>query len=676
MNPAVNIPRGLFALLLLTTAITKLLDMPGFYKHPAQTAGLKNQAKLKTMRPAENPAHTPASSGMIRRARSIPSRLAFIALIVFGLIAQIAGGAAAPHDAQEIVFTSWLFHAGDNPQWRKPGIDETGWHPIEVPGNWQAQGLGSASGLGWYRAHVNLDGQDYGGDLGVSLGRIFDADQAFFNGVPIGSEGKIGAQMIAAQDKTRTYLIPPEAIRAGDGNVLAVRVKNIHPAAGIVSGPIGLGSYSMLSMEADGIDSSVKVFQGMIIGLFLVLILFSIFLYLNGLRDKTNVYFGLFLIVITAATFLDSLYLYDLGLKTALVQRMVYALQCAAPIVLLLFVATVIGGRVTTSEKAGMLITALLACLSLISPIRFELLTRPLALEQVDLVRANAWGTLAIGVMIAARGLLSALRGFKGGLTIAIAASLPLLGGLLSQYSRLLAGGVDPILIGIVLMILLFLFAVAGRFFDLTQRLQGLTRHLTNVQAMERERLSRELHDSLGQTLVSFQLNLKLAGEQVKHPLLTNMLAEVSASIRRLDDTLQGLRPTELKHADLCAVIERQCRRIQEAAEIKIDVHARCARPMSEDLKENLFRIFQEALNNCIKHAHARHVTVSLSQTRDQVELRIVDDGTGFDPKSVQSDGLGMLTMRERAHLLGARLAVESPPGAGTTVRVEAPLND
>jgi signal transduction histidine kinase len=58
------------------------------------------------------------------------------------------------------------------------------------------------------------------------------------------------------------------------------------------------------------------------------------------------------------------------------------------------------------------------------------------------------------------------------------------------------------------------------------------------------------------------------------------------------------------------------------------------------------------------------------------VELRIVDDGRGLDPKSVQSDGLGMLTMRERANLLGAKLAVESQPGAGTTVRVEAPLSD
>jgi len=622
------------------------------------------------------PARAPAPIGMLKGSVIVPLTLVLIALIVADLSSHTADGAAAPNNPNEISFSSWLFRAGDNPQWRKPGIDETGWRPIEVPGNWHAQGLESASGLGWYRAHVHIGEQDYGDDLGVSLGRIFDADQSFFNGVPIGSEGRIGAQMIAAQGKTRTYRIPPGAIRPGDDNVLAVRVKNIHPAAGIVSGPIGLGSYSMLSMEADGIDSSVKVFQGMIIGLFLVLILFSIFLYLNGLRDRTNVYFGLFLVVITTATFLDSLYLYDLGLKTALVQRMVYALQCAAPIVLLLFVATVIGGRVTAVEKASMSIMALLACLSLLPPMRFELLTRALALEQVHIVRATEWGTLVIGVLIAGRGLLSASRGFKGGLTIAIAASLPLLGGLLSQYSRLLAGGVDPILVGIVIMILLFLFAVAGRFFDLTQRLQGLTRHLTNVQAMERERLSRDLHDSLGQTLVSFQLNLKLAGEQVKHPLLTDMLTEVSASIRHLDDTLQGLRPTELKHANLCAVIERQCRRIQETAGIAIDVHARCARPMSEYLKENLFRIFQEALNNCIKHARASRITVSVSQVRDRVELRVIDDGTGLDPKSAQSDGLGMLTMRERAHLIGARLAVDSKPGVGTTVRIEAPLND
>ncbi len=130
-------------------------------------------------------------------------------------------------------------------------------------------------------------------------------------------------------------------------------MENIRDAGGIVDGPIALSSYDMLSMEATGEDSSVKVFQGMIIGLFLVLVLFRSLLCLNGLRDKTNIYFGLFLIVITTASLLNSLYLYDLSLKTAIVQRLIYSLQCVAPIVLLLFACAVIGYRTAAWESGN-----------------------------------------------------------------------------------------------------------------------------------------------------------------------------------------------------------------------------------------------------------------------------------------------------------------------------------
>jgi signal transduction histidine kinase len=190
----------------------------------------------------------------------------------------------------------------------------------------------------------------------------------------------------------------------------------------------------------------------------------------------------------------------------------------------------------------------------------------------------------------------AAYRGFKGGILIMIAASLPLIGSLLSQRPQLVPSGVDPLPIGHVLMVLLFLFAVAGRYFDLTQRLQVLAPHMTNVQAMERQRLSRDLHDTLGQNLVSFQLSLKMAAGRLKHPLLTGMLADVVASMQRLDDTLQGLRVTELARHGLCRAITRHCRRVQETAGIEVWVQAECPDTLSDKLQENLFHIFQEAL--------------------------------------------------------------------------------
>ncbi|HKF94138.1 MAG TPA: 7TM diverse intracellular signaling domain-containing protein, partial [Gammaproteobacteria bacterium] len=152
-------------------------------------------------------------------------------------------------------------------------------------------------------------------------------------------------------------------------------------------------------MEAEGNDSGVKVFQGMIIGLCLVLVLFSMFLYLNGLRDRTNLYFGLFLIAIATATFLDSLYFYDLSLKTPLVQRVIYALSALAPILLLLLVFTFIGYRLQTWEKLGVTIMAAIGALLLLLSEALEMALPMAFADQMNLINIAWIGMLALSLL-------------------------------------------------------------------------------------------------------------------------------------------------------------------------------------------------------------------------------------------------------------------------------------
>lgn len=599
-----------------------------------------------------------------------------LALFMLGISTPITNGDALLTGQGDRVLAPWLFHPGDNPQWKQSRLDETQWRGIEVPGCWRRQGFDSASGIGWYRAHIHIGAPaDDGGALGVLLGRIFNADQTFFNGVPIGSEGRLGEQVVEAHYKTRAYRIPPDAVRHGEDNVLAVRVIHTRYAAGLVTGPIRVGDYAMLSMEAEATDSNIKVFQGMVLGLFLVILLFSCSLYLNGLRDKNNLYFSLLLVAISVVTCLDSLFFYDLGLKTPAVQRLIYALYCLVPILLMLFVVTFVQGRLLVWEKLIITVMACLAVLFLVPPSNLDTVLPGLTLDQTGLIKTSGAGALMLELFMIGRGLWAAHRGLKGGIMIAVAASMPLIYGLLSQQPQFIAGA-DPVLIGSMLMTLLFLFALARRHLDMTQRLQALTQHMTNIQAMERQRLSRDLHDSLGQNLASFQLNLKMANKDLKHPLLTGMLSEVSSSIKCLDDTLQGLRLTELAHGTLCTAIERHCRQVQSNTGLDIQLRTHCPGPMSAKLKENLFRIFQEALNNCVKYARAGRVKVEVCKHGNHLELKVADDGEGFDPKLLPNDGLGMLTMRERTHLIGGQLDVNSGPGNGTTVRVEVPLYD
>jgi signal transduction histidine kinase len=89
-------------------------------------------------------------------------------------------------------------------------------------------------------------------------------------------------------------------------------------------------------------------------------------------------------------------------------------------------------------------------------------------------------------------------------------------------------------------------------------------------------------------------------------------------------------------------------------------------------VEEGLYRIAHEALNNCLKHAHAGHVTVNVSRQDQRVTLTVADDGVGFDPATVREvGGLGLSAMAERAARLGGRLSVDSRPGEGTRVCVE-----
>ena len=94
-------------------------------------------------------------------------------------------------------------------------------------------------------------------------------------------------------------------------------------------------------------------------------------------------------------------------------------------------------------------------------------------------------------------------------------------------------------------------------------------------------------------------------------------------------------------------------------------------RPIPQEVASGLYRIAQESLQNIVKHAHAKHVTVQLVTRGQELRLSIEDDGVGFDPTAVKGKGgLGLVSMEERARLLGAKLTIQSKPGHGTRVAV------
>ena len=209
------------------------------------------------------------------------------------------------------------------------------------------------------------------------------------------------------------------------------------------------------------------------------------------------------------------------------------------------------------------------------------------------------------------------------------------------------------------------------------EELRALAASLLTAQEEERRRIARELHDGLGQQLAGLQMKLELlrqASSSLAEPLgaAVEQVALMSDELRQLS---HRLHPSVLELIGLEAALRSLC----EEWERTFDLPVRCtcsgvARPVPIEISSGLYRIAQEALHNVHKHAGDARVVVALSGDERQLSLLISDDGSGFDQTAVRRNrGLGMISMGERAALLGGVLEVKSQPTQGTTLLVRVP---
>lgn len=216
------------------------------------------------------------------------------------------------------------------------------------------------------------------------------------------------------------------------------------------------------------------------------------------------------------------------------------------------------------------------------------------------------------------------------------------------------------------------------------KELHQFARKLLITRDEQQRFISRELHDNVAQVLAAVTTRLELAGEEdlpavVKRELeaargdLLKMLDEVSALSRQL-------RPGQVELLGLATALERHAEAFRHR--IKFNLHVDCCAAASDLLtgeqSAHLFRIAQEALANIEKHAAATAASLKLLYDKGEVRLEVADNGRSFDAAQVneaQNAGrLGLLGMRERAHMLGGTLCIEAVPGNGTKVVAIVPV--
>jgi signal transduction histidine kinase len=195
----------------------------------------------------------------------------------------------------------------------------------------------------------------------------------------------------------------------------------------------------------------------------------------------------------------------------------------------------------------------------------------------------------------------------------------------------------------------------------------------------ERQRLARELHDSVSQALYGIALGAHTARmlldrdpRQVIEPL-NYVLSLAEAALVEMRALIFELRPESLEREGLVSALAQQAAAVQARHRLVVSTAfgAEPAQPVK--IKQELYRVAQEALQNTVKHAHATRVELRLSETEAQLVLEVCDDGVGFDPGGSFPGHFGLQSMRERVSGLGGTLQIQSAEGAGTCICARIP---
>jgi len=209
-------------------------------------------------------------------------------------------------------------------------------------------------------------------------------------------------------------------------------------------------------------------------------------------------------------------------------------------------------------------------------------------------------------------------------------------------------------------------------------RLYERSRELSIVE--ERNRLARELHDSVTQQLFGVVLAAESAGELIARgdaagEQLERLQALARGAMEELRSVVFELRPASLEAEGLAHVLRKHVEVLRRVTGREIELRIASPPVLGAAAAGQVFRIAQEALQNALRHADADRIEVRLSDGGGRLALSVTDDGRGFDAAAPGLRGrrLGLTSMEERAAELGGRLAIDSRPGAGTTVRLEVP---
>jgi signal transduction histidine kinase len=213
------------------------------------------------------------------------------------------------------------------------------------------------------------------------------------------------------------------------------------------------------------------------------------------------------------------------------------------------------------------------------------------------------------------------------------------------------------------------------------KNLRNLSRQLVQAQEAERRALSRELHDEVGQMMTALGMELgnleklRKSDDNAFRSRLEDMKRLNADAMRAIRDLAMGLRPSMLDDLGLQAALQWQGREFSRHTGVPATIQVNGTLDCLTDAQSTcIYRLVQEALTNCARHAQAKKVLVSVRSDFDSVVVEVQDDGIGFTTGNSGHSGCGLLGIQERIEALDGRVQITSQPARGTTIRAQIPV--
>jgi signal transduction histidine kinase len=569
------------------------------------------------------------------------------------------------------------FKMGDAAGWERIDYDDSGWDTVYIPSNFNILYAFKPFGVVWYRLRFNAPPELKNLRTGIFLGRIADADETYLNGVKIGSTGDASKAFVEAGNIYRLYEIPPGLLKISGESVLAVRTRYTQNYWGFFDENIVLGDYNRLFLETTRKAHAIEIFESCFITALLLTLVGCSFLYIHGTRDREYVYLWFFVFAYAAFFILDSNTFYSTGAQTAWMQSMVFFFLTLGSAFLTMFLTHACGARVSVQLKALIAVLLAVAVLHLVSlppflqKLLFSVRILSLAITAMYYLYVTAKAYIdkkhEAGIILA--GVLFYVAGSR----------TELMGGISFQkYS-----GLFLIDYSIAAFLLCMTYAMTARFNRINKILKHMTDKVLDAHEEERKRIARDMHDVVGQGLLAIKLNLQMLKSRVKNNESVTqedfgrIIDETSSCIDEVRLISMDLRPSFIDNMDFTDSLLWHAENFRKKTGVSVLVEAEPAGNLPVRIKDNLYRIYQEALTNAVKHSKADTIKVQFFAEGGIITLRILDNGHGFDVTSpdIYNKGIGLESIRERTQLIGGVFSIKSS-GKGTIIAVEVKTHD